>query len=57
MSQTKDDEIDMSPRAVALRLDEVRDLFRLTQYLMRFRPVEEQAPRTSSSERQRPTND
>lgn len=31
--------IDMSPRAVARRLDEVRDLFRLTEYLAKFRPV------------------
>jgi len=32
----------MSPRAVALRLEEVRDLFRLTEYLSKFRPVVEQ---------------
>lgn len=40
MNRTKDEPVDMSPRAVARRLDEVRDLFRLTEYLAGFRPVE-----------------
>ena len=41
MSQKKPEPVDMSPRAVALRLDEVRDLVRLTDYLQKFRPVEQ----------------
>jgi hypothetical protein len=44
MSQKKREPIDMSPRAVALRLDDVRDLYRLTQYLARFRPVDVPSP-------------
>ena len=43
MNPTKREPIDMSPRAIALRLDEVRDLFRLTEYLAKFRPVDEEA--------------
>jgi hypothetical protein len=34
------DEIDMSPRAVAARLDDVRALCRLMLYLARFKAVE-----------------
>ena len=34
------DEIDMSPRAVAARLDDVRALYRLVLYLGRFKAVE-----------------
>jgi hypothetical protein len=34
------DEIDMSPRAVAARLDEVRALYRLMLYLAKFTAVE-----------------
>ena len=34
------DEIDMSPRAVAARLDDVRALYRLMLYLRRFTAVE-----------------
>ena len=34
------DEIDMSPRAVASRLDGVRALYRLALYLGKFKPVE-----------------
>jgi hypothetical protein len=34
------DEIDMSPRAVAARLDDVRALCRLVLYLGRFKAVE-----------------
>lgn len=41
MSPTKPEPIDMSPRAVARRLDEVRELTKLTDYLSRFRPVTE----------------
>lgn len=41
----KREPIDMSPRAVARRLDEVRDLFRLTEYLVKFRPVQTAAER------------
>lgn len=41
MSQKKREPIDMSPRAVALRLEDVRDLYRLTQYLAKFRPVDD----------------
>lgn len=33
-------EIDMSPRAVAARLDDVRALYRLMLYLGRFKAVE-----------------
>lgn len=33
-------EIDMSPRAVAARLDDVRALYRLVLYLGRFKVVE-----------------
>jgi len=40
MNPIRNEPVDMSPRAVARRLDEVRDLWRLTQYLVRFRPVE-----------------
>ena len=31
-------EIDMSPRAIALRLDEMRALYDLMRYLSQFRP-------------------
>jgi len=34
------DEIDMSPQAVAARLDDVRALYRLMLYLGRFKAVE-----------------
>lgn len=34
------DEIDMSPRAVAARLDVVRALYGLTLYSEKFKPVE-----------------
>lgn len=33
--------VDMSPRAVAARLDEVRRLYRLMMYLQRFAPPPE----------------
>jgi hypothetical protein len=33
------EQVDMSPSAIAARLDEVRALYRLTSYLVRFRPV------------------
>jgi len=35
---TRNANVDMSPTAVAARLDEVRALYRLTSYLSRFRP-------------------
>lgn len=34
------DEIDMSPRAIAARLDDVRALYRLMLYLGKFKVVE-----------------
>ena len=37
--RTRDD-IDMSPQAVALRLDSVRALYKLTSYLSKFKPIE-----------------
>jgi hypothetical protein len=37
---TTRDEIDMSPRAVAARLDQVRALYRLVLYLGRFKAVD-----------------
>jgi hypothetical protein len=36
----RDREIDMSPEAVARRLDEVRALYRLMRYLGRFKAIE-----------------
>jgi hypothetical protein len=33
-------EIDMTPQAVAARLDDVRALYRLMLYLARFKPIE-----------------
>jgi len=43
MSPMKHEPVDMSPRAVALRLEEVRGLFRLTEYLAKFRAALEAA--------------
>jgi hypothetical protein len=47
----KRDPVDMSPRAIALRLDEVRDLCRLTEYLVKFRPLVEAAENDRKSKR------
>ncbi len=44
MTTKNADHVDMSPTAVAARLDEVRALYRLTSYLARFRPVETPKP-------------
>ena len=41
----KDDHLDMSPRAVAARLDTMRALYDLMKYLGKFRPAtDEQGP-------------
>ena len=40
---TKRDDVDMSPEAVARRLAEVRDLYRLAQYLGTFRKLDTKA--------------
>lgn len=36
----KNEQVDMSPRAVAARLDTMRALYDLMKYLVQFRPVE-----------------
>ncbi len=46
--QTKDIDILL---AVARRLDEVRELFRLTEYLSKFRPVKQEKPSQKSDRR------
>jgi hypothetical protein len=51
MSQKTREPVDMSPRAVARRLDEVRELFRLTEYLSKFRPVKQEKPSQKSDRR------
>ena len=38
-TKTKTEPVDMSPSAIALRLEEVRALCRLGEYLQAFRPV------------------
>ena len=48
------DEIDMSPRAVAARLDDVRALYRLMLYLGRFTAVEAAVPQSTEPPTQRP---
>jgi hypothetical protein len=42
-------EIDMSPRAIARRLDELRALYDLMRYLGRIRPLVEAAEKTRDS--------
>ena len=42
----KNEHVDMSPRAVAERLDTMRALYDLMKYLMKFRPVETAAERS-----------
>jgi hypothetical protein len=37
--------VDMSPRAIAQRLDKMRALFDLMRYLAQYRPVVEEAER------------
>jgi hypothetical protein len=39
----KADQVDMSPRAIARRLDEMRALYDLMRYLGKFRPLVEAA--------------
>jgi hypothetical protein len=41
------DEIDMSPQAIAARLDDVRALYRLMLYLGRFKAVEPAAAQSA----------
>jgi hypothetical protein len=36
----KSEHVDMSPAAIAARLDKMRALFELMKYLSRFRPVD-----------------
>jgi len=47
------DEIDMSSRAVAARLDKVRALYRLMLYLGKFKPVETGAAQSAERPGQR----
>lgn len=46
---TKDDDIDMSPRAIAQRLDEMRALFDLAVYLAQFKPLVDAAEKARAS--------
>jgi hypothetical protein len=39
MTAPSEDIIDMSPRALQLRLDELRALYKLMQYLRRAKPI------------------
>jgi hypothetical protein len=48
------DEIDMSPRAIAARLDNVRALYRLALYLGKFKAVDADTARDASVPDQRP---
>ena len=45
----KDDPLDLSPRAVARRLDEMRALSDLMTYLAKFRPLVEAAEREAKA--------
>jgi hypothetical protein len=50
----KDNQVDMSPRAVAQRLDELRALCDLTSYLGRFRPLAEADEKTTDIDQRPP---
>jgi hypothetical protein len=50
---TTQDETDMSPRAVAARLDDVRALYRLVLYLEKFKAAETDAAQDAKHPAQR----
>jgi hypothetical protein len=45
----KDESVDMSPRAIARRLDEMRALYDLMRYLGTFKPLVEAAEQARKS--------